>query len=367
MYDVTVVGARCAGAPLGMLLARQGFSVLLVDRSTFPSDIMSTHYLHPWGLAYLRRWGVLDQVLASGCPPIRNTAVDFGFTRMTVPVVPGGEVSEALCPRRTVLDHILAQAAVAAGAELREGFSVQGLIVEDGAVTGIRGRDRSGGVVEERSRIVIGADGRRSFVARTVKPDVYDVRPSFTSGYYSYYRDLPLGDTAEIYVREGQVALLFPTNDGLTCAGLEFRHDGFEEFRKDIEGNFLLAMDSISPELGQRVRAAQRVERFDGEAEIENVFRKPFGPGWALVGDAGYLKDPITGTGMSDAWRDVDFLATALTEGLGGKRDLMEALAWYEEQRNAAAKPLYEHTVTLASLPAPQLAAQAMMAARQAS
>ena len=166
-YDAIVVGARCAGSPTAMLLARRGYRVLVVDRATFPSDTISTHLIHPPGVAALRRWGLLDRLLATGCPPIGTYSFDFGpFTSSGSP----GTTDEPLAyaPRRTALDKLLVDAAGQAGAEIREGFTVEGLEIDDGRVTGIRGHSQGGKNIIERARTVIGADGRHSLVAEAV-------------------------------------------------------------------------------------------------------------------------------------------------------------------------------------------------------
>src|SRR6186997_1968399 len=176
-YDVIVVGARCAGAPTAMLLARKGHRVLLVDQASFPSDTLSTHMIHAPGIAALRRWGVLDQVIASGAPPIDTYSFDFGpFTIAGTPRPADGS-STGYAPRRTILDKILVDAAAEAGVEVREQFTVDDVVFEDNAVVGIRGHAKDGGEVLERARVVIGADGRSSHVARSVGAEPYNEKP----------------------------------------------------------------------------------------------------------------------------------------------------------------------------------------------
>lgn len=167
-YDVIVTGARCAGSPTAMLLARRGYRVLLVDRVRFPSDTISTHLMHPPGVDALDRWGLLDRLVATGCPPISRYTFDVG------PVLTGSP-GTAYGPRRTVLDSLLVQAAAEAGAEVREGFTVEEVVVEGDRVTGIRGR---GGPLE-RARVVVGADGRHSRVAAAVQAETYNERPAY--------------------------------------------------------------------------------------------------------------------------------------------------------------------------------------------
>lgn len=355
MYDAIVIGARVAGAPTAMLLARKGYRVLLLDRSRFPSDTMSTHYLQQDGVRRLQHWGLLDRLVEAGTPPIPRLTFDMG--PMTMPAPPAPDAPPAFCPRRMVLDAILVRAAVEAGAELREGFSVQEILIDDGRVAGVRGRAQ-GDAVEERARIVIGADGMRSILARTVKPEVYNTRPTLGCGYYSYWSGIPHDGGAELHLRDGNALFLFPTNDDQTCVAVEWQNHRFHEVRSDIEGSFFAAL-AKSPALGERVRAGSREERFSGTGDLPNFFRKPYGHGWALVGDAGYHKDPVTGTGITDAFRDAEFLVDAIDAGLSGCEPIDEALAGYERQRNKAAFPMYEVTCRIAEFrpPGPHLAA----------
>lgn len=169
-YDAIIVGARCAGAPTAMLLARQGYRVLLLDKVSFPSDTPSTHFIWHSGVAKLKQWGLLDRVRASNCPSVTRISLDLGeFVLRGTPSPTNDGISEAYGPRRTVLDKILVDAAMEAGVEFRPQFDVQELLFENGQVVGIRGRTANGAPVTERGRIVIGADGRNSMVARAVK------------------------------------------------------------------------------------------------------------------------------------------------------------------------------------------------------
>lgn len=349
MYDAIVVGARCAGSPTAMLLARQGHKVLLVDRSSFPSDIMSTHFVHVPGVIRLRNWGLLDQVWAAGTPAIEQVTVYVDGQPFTPPRPPESEgMPPAACPRRTVLDKILVDGAVEAGAELRENFSVRELVWDGDTVVGVRGRTKDGHDVEERGRIVIGADGLHSFVARQVKPQEYDTVPSLTFAYYAYYTGIDL-EGAEMHpMGEGEGGVLvFPTNDGTAVVAAGGPVDGFFDFRKDIEGNFYKLL-ARTTNLGERIDPAKRVERFMGTNDQPNYFRKPYGPGWALVGDAGYHRDFITGLGINDAFRDAELLAHAIDEGFSGSRPLDDAMAAYEQRRNEIAKPSYDVTLQMA-------------------
>jgi flavin-dependent dehydrogenase len=168
MYDAIIVGARCAGSTTAMLLARKGYRVLLLDKATFPSDTISTHIIHPIGLARLKRWGLLDQIISSNCPPISQVNIDLGPFDLQCSMQPVDGVAAAYAPRRYVLDKILVDAAVAAGAELREGFQVQDLLRENDQIVGVKGRSATGELIAEKARMVIGADSKHSLVARQV-------------------------------------------------------------------------------------------------------------------------------------------------------------------------------------------------------
>ena len=359
-YDAIVVGARCAGSPTAMLLARRGYRVLVVDRATFPSDTLSTHMIHGPGIAALGRWGLLDQVVATGCPPIETYSFDFGpFTIAGHPRA-GGGIATAYAPRRTVLDKILVDAAGRAGAEVREGFTVDDVVVEDGSVVGIRGRGPGGGTVTERARVVIGADGRNSHVANIVQPEHYHDKPMLQSSYYTYWSGLPV-DGFEIVVRPDRGWGALPTNDGLTLLVVGWPHAESTAYKADVEANYLKTLE-LAPEIADRVRAATREARFAGGA-VPNFFRKPFGPGWALVGDAGYTKDPITAQGISDAFRDAELCSTALDETFNGGRPFDDAMSAYQQARDAAVLPIYEFTTQLATLQAPPLEMQQLLGA----
>lgn len=246
-YDVIVVGARCAGSPLAMLLAAHGHRTLLVDRATFPSDTVSTHVIHPPGVAALQRWGLRDQIAATGCPPIGRYSFDFG--PVTLAGAPGTPDSPyAYAPRRTLLDKILLEAAATAGAEVREAFTVEELVVSDGRVIGIRGHDRGGASVVERARVVVGADGRNSLVAKAVQAPQYEEQPPRAVGYYSYWSNLPT-DNFEAYSRPGRGWALCPTNDGLTMVIGGWKHSEMAAHRDDIESTLMdtFALSPSSP------------------------------------------------------------------------------------------------------------------------
>jgi flavin-dependent dehydrogenase len=322
--------------------------------------------LLPPALERLQRWGLLEEVIATNCPPVPEMTIHMGDFPLTgrIPVPDG--IAGLYAPRRKYLDHILVRAAVAAGAELREGFTVRELLWDGDRVVGIRGEGKGGTSVTERARIVIGADGLHSVVARSVGAPTYREVPTLTWVYYSYWSGVPMAGAS--FYRQDDLAMLgFPTNDDLTCVAAFGPIEGFHAFRTDIEGNFERSLDRFPIFAG--VRGGQRAERWFGTADLPNMFRKPHGAGWALVGDAGYHKDPVTANGISDAFRDAELLVDAIDAGFSGRQPLQEALTAYEQQRNDAAQPLFEsacQAATFGPLPPDLLALRAALRGNQA-
>jgi flavin-dependent dehydrogenase len=355
MYDAIVIGARVAGAPTAMLLARKGYRVLLLDRATFPSDTVSTHMITVEGSAQLRRWGLLGQVEASGCPPVTNIVLDLRFERyghftLTGFPYPVDDGFAALyAPKRTVLDKLLVDAAAAAGVTVRESFSVREVLTEGDRVVGVRGRGPSGIAVTERARIVIGADGLRSIVAETVDAPQYHVVPPKAFGYYTYWNDVELKGL-EFYTRPGSTVIAFPTNDRQAAVFIERPERDFADFKTDVNASYVRTVNAIAPDLGARIAAGSLAYKYKGAGNRPNFFRRPYGPGWALVGDAGVHKDPITAQGITDAFRDAELLADAIDEGFSGRKPLETALRGYEYRRNQALKPLYDFIVDHAAM-----------------
>lgn len=348
-YDAIVVGARCAGAPTAMLLAQRGHRVLLVDRSTFPSDTLSTLVIQPPGVAALDRWGLLDEVKASGCPPIEEYRFDFGPVVISGRPRPVADHAIAIAPRRTLLDKLLVDAAARAGVEVREGFTVDEVLIDDGTVVGIRGHADGGSEVIQTARVVIGADGHNSRVARAVNAERYHEKPMLENAFYTFWRGLPV-DAFTTVIRGDRAFATIPTNDDLTLllVGCPFAHAS--EFRRDVEANYLEAIKR-DPEWADRVAGATREERFTGGG-VPNFFRKPYGPGWVLVGDAGYTKDPITAQGISNAFVDAERVAEGLDATWRGDVSFVDAVARYHVERDAAL-PMYEFTTQLATLEPP--------------
>ena len=362
IYDAIVVGARCAGSSAALLLARKGYKVLLVDRAPFPSDLpFSTHYIHQSGIARLKHWGLLDRVIVSNCPPIKTFYFDFGNFVLSGSPPPADGVSEAYAPRRKVLDAILIDAANESGVEVRTQFSVDELLWDNGRVCGIRGREKAGSAVLEKSQVVVGADGMHSTVSRLVGAAEYNVKPPLQGPYFSYWSGMSMKGF-EFYPGSFRGVFGWMTNDGLALIGVGFAAKDHPTVRANVEANYLDAIRNDAPGLFERMHEGRREERFVGGV-VPNYFRKPFGPGWALVGDAGYLKDPCTAEGITDAFHSAELVANAVDSGLSGRQSLDQALEAYEQKRNESAFPLYEFTCQLATLAPPPPEMQKLLAA----
>ena len=345
-YDVIVVGARCAGAPTAMLLARKGYKVLLVDRSKFPSEIPHGHFIHRHGPRRLRDWGLLDRVIATGCPPSTTITMDTGDVCLVGRDLVVDSVAAGYGPRRAVLDRVLVEAAIEAGVELRESFAVEEYLMEEDCVVGVRGRDCShGNRATEHAAITVGADGRGSLLARTVRAPEYEFVPTLMCWYFSYWS----GDLRglELYVRGKRAIFAHPTNDGLFAVFVGFPIGEQRAVQSDLERQFLAAVD-LAPNLADRVRSGERVERFYGAAHLPNFLRTPYGPGWGLVGDASCHKDPYLALGICDAFRDADFMAEAVDQQLSGARRDDLAMADFERRRNEATMADYRINLDLA-------------------
>jgi flavin-dependent dehydrogenase len=360
MYDAIIVGARCAGSPLAMLLARKGYRVLLLDKASFPSDTISTHHIHQPGVAHLKRWGLLEKLRASNCPPTTQIKFDLGPFALVGAPPPAGDTAESYGPRRRVLDKILVDAAVEAGAELRERFTVEELTTDGTAITGIRGHDANGATVTEHARIVIGADGARSMVADAVKAPIYFDRGMLTCNYYTYWSGVQ-HEGVELYPRAGRTIVVDKTNDGLSMICIVFPREELDSIRSNIEGEYLRTIKENAPALFERLSNAKREERFAGTGFLPNFFRRPYGHGWALVGDAGYVKDPILAQGITDSFSHAEMLAEALDDAFSGLRDMNDALADYEHRRNNEVLAMFEHNTQLAMLEPPPPEMQTLM------
>jgi 2-polyprenyl-6-methoxyphenol hydroxylase-like FAD-dependent oxidoreductase len=342
-YDVIIAGARCAGAATALLLARQGARVLLLDRSRYGTDTLSTHALMRGAVVQLHRWGLLPAVIEAGTPPVRSTAFHLRDAVTTIEIKPKHGVEALYAPRRTVLDAILADAARDAGADVRFGVSVTGLRRDQtGRVTGITGRAGSGRL-EVSADLVVGADGRRSTVAWDAGAGTVHAAPASSLLIYRYFRDDQAADY-HWYFRNQAAAGVIPTNDGLACV---FAATSAERLRREpgsgADAAWRRILARAAPELAERFGhrdAAGPPRVFPG---LTGYLRDAAGPGWALVGDAGYFKDPITAHGITDALRDAELLARAVASG--GP----DAVRRYQAERDELSLRLFRVTGRIAS------------------
>ncbi|WP_210589235.1 NAD(P)/FAD-dependent oxidoreductase [Streptomyces sp. GESEQ-35] len=346
-YDVVVVGARVAGSPTAMLLARAGYRVLLLERARFPRDTLSTLLIHQPGVALLKRWGVLPAVVDTGCPPIERASYTVADVRLEGCSWAVDGVRAAFAPRRYLLDSVLAQAAVDAGAEFRDDSTVLGLTFDGDRVTGVRVRS---GPTEYtvRAGLVVGADGMRSTVAAKVGAPIEIEDPTLSCAYYTYWSDLP--QRFRLHEAPGSWVGTIPTNDGATLVGAYFPQDRFKQLRGDGLAALLGAVEHTAPQLREEMAGGRMLERLHGTGDQRNFFRKATGPGWVLVGDAGHHKDSITARGITDAFRQVQLLVDCVGDALHDPQRLGRALDSFAAQRHDLLITDYRNTLGTAAL-----------------
>jgi 2-polyprenyl-6-methoxyphenol hydroxylase-like FAD-dependent oxidoreductase len=342
-YDVIIAGARAAGAATALLLSRAGYDVLLVDRASSRIDTLSTHALMRGGVERLARWGLLPDLVGHATPRIETTTFHYADEELIVPIRSRGGVEALYAPRRTVLDPVLWQAAADAGATVMHGMGLSSLEhAADGRVCGVIVGDRQGRQRHVDADLVIGADGRNSTVARLVGAPVRKVATHQTATVYGYYADLDVSGYHWYYGLR-QSAALIPTNDGLTCVSISVSPKEYDLRQGDgIARLFDETLREMSTELWRTLLRGRRVgtlRRFRG---ARGYLRRSVGPGWALVGDAGYFKDPLTAHGITDALCDAELLASALVEG-------EQRLPAYEHTRDQRSRALFEVTDRIAS------------------
>jgi flavin-dependent dehydrogenase len=350
-YDVVVVGGRVAGASTAMLLAREGARVALLERAPYGTDTVSTHGLMRAGIVQLSRWGLLDQVTDADTPAIRRTTFHYADGEsVQVSIRPTARVEALYAPRRRLLDRILVDAAAEAGADVHHETTVTELLHDDsGRVRGVRAKDRTGKVVDLRAAITVGADGIRSTVADGAGAGFLRRGRASSAVLYRYYADArPTGYEWAYGVGGG--AGFLPTNEGLTCVFVGTNPTRLRALRRQgTEQAFAELLAETAPRLADRVAAAQPVGRMHGWAGTPGFVRHSWGPGWALVGDAGYFKDPITTHGMTNALRDAEVLADEIQAALTGVVPEAVALARYQATRERLSTRLFDATEAVAS------------------
>ncbi|HSM45516.1 MAG TPA: NAD(P)/FAD-dependent oxidoreductase [Acidimicrobiia bacterium] len=346
-YDVIVVGGRVAGASTAMLLARQGHRVLIVERAAMPSDTISTHAILRTGVLQLRKWGVLDRIVDAGTPPIRDITLGFGEERIAFQVRPDHGIDTLFAPRRFVLDAILVDAAREAGAELVDRTVMSDLLRDgSGRIHGIRvGRGASARSIT--SRYVVGADGYRSRVADLAGSTVRRSHPATNAINYGYYEGV---DVSGFWFQftPGVNAGLIPTNDDQVLVFTGRPAHLRRRFAEDPDSEFMRLIEQGGPDLAGRVRSGKRVGRFHGTNGLPGFIRQAWGPGWALVGDAGFTKDPISAHGISDALRDAELCARAVDRSLRSPEQAIESMRTYETLRDSLSLRMFEESRQLA-------------------
>jgi menaquinone-9 beta-reductase len=343
-YDAIVVGARAAGAATALLLARHGLAVLVVERGAYGSDTLSTHALMRAGVLQLHRWGVLPHVIAAGTPAVRTTSFHYDGEAIEIPIKARDGVEALFAPRRNVLDRLLVDAARDAGATIVHGVRLTSLLRSgDGRVHGAtlqHARDEPACV---EAGIVIGADGAQSTVARLVGAAVTHAGVHCAATVYGYWSGLHVEGYQWHFSRSASAGAI-PTNDGRTCLFAAVPQARFlAEVRSDLAGSYHRVIAEVAPRLAADLPHATLYGPLRGFAGLRGFFRQSRGPGWALVGDAGYFKDPITAHGISDAFRDAELLARAVATGSEA------ALAGYVSTRDTLARELFDVTERIAS------------------
>lgn len=347
--DVVVVGGRVAGASTAMLLANAGHEVAVVERAEPLLDALSTHILFATGNIQLRRWGLLDAVVASGAPATNQLVTNVDGLAFPLPFPdPQSGMDELRHPRRTVLDPLLRTAAAEAGAALLDGVSLDRLLrSEGGRVAGVSGRQRDGQRLDVHARVVVGADGYRSRVAGLVGSSTYDERPVLNSTHYAYWDGLDDRGLEVWSSTAGLMAGVVPTNGG-ACVYVNCRPDHLAQMRPDAAAGYGRLLERVAPDLVERLRRALQTSPVRGTPGIPNFKRRPWGPGWALVGDAGCTKDPVSGHGISDAMLSAELAAISIDDVLRGAPE-DRAMSAFHERRDAAVADLYAIALEWAS------------------
>ncbi|HLM19444.1 MAG TPA: FAD-dependent monooxygenase, partial [Acidimicrobiia bacterium] len=311
-------------------------------------DVVSTHALMRPAVMQLQRWGLLDAVVASGAPPIRSINFHYDGATVTVPVKPSNGIDALYAPRRTVLDPIVAAAAGDAGATTRFGAKLVGVLRSpSGSISGAEIVERSGRRRTVACRLLIGADGRNSTVARLCASPVTRVGRSAMAFAYAHV-PAPPGESYEWHYVPGLTAGVIPTNADRACVFVGTSPERFDaQLRADPVDGFRRLLGEVAPAVAAAIDPYEPMQLriFSGAV---GFYRRCQGDGWALVGDAGYFKDPTTAHGITDAFLDAELLAAAVVASLGDSDD--HALERYESERDVSTERLFDVTDEIAGL-----------------
>lgn len=344
-YDAIIVGARVAGAATAMLMARSGMKVLVVDRQQYGSDTLSTHALMRGAVGQLSRWGVLNEIINSGTPAIHQTVFHYKGVPVSLDIKPEYGVDALYAPRRTVLDRTLVNEAIRSGTTVLHNTSFLKIDRDSGnKIIGATIRVGIDQPIFVRAPLIIGADGRNSRVAQQVNAVAYAKGKYKTANIYGYFNGIP-DHGYRWYYDKGIAAGIIPTNDGQSCV---FASCTPERFRKDMKlgasALFHTILTEASKDLGNEISNARLCGSLHGFPGLAGFLRQSAGNGWALVGDAGYFKDPATAHGITDALRDAELLARA------AKYNPNIGKSSYQTERDALSHELFKVTDKVASL-----------------
>ena len=344
VYDVAIVGARVAGSILASLLGEGGYSVLVLDRATFPSDTISTHFFRAPALRVFDQIGVYGEIQTTAPHLTVNYNAIDGIV-FPEPVDRPDDFPFYLNVRRITLDDILVRRAKSYDSvDIHEGAVAREVMFEDELAIGLAWKE-SGQRHEAKARAVVGADGVRSFVAKEVGAEFEHEQPVLRAMYYAYFHGIEPeeGPAAEFHYRGNNIGFCMPCDGDLTILAVSVPIERFGEFKRDPEGSLmeeLETMSALSPRLGTAMREGPVL----GSGSIPCYMRIPYGPGWVLVGDASMAFDPWSGQGIDQASTHASLLAQQIIEYLENRKDWDGAMKAYHEQRNEFSKKAYRRT-----------------------
>jgi len=347
-YDVIVVGARIAGSIVSSFLGQRRYRVLLLDRARFPSDTLSTHFFRYPTFNVFERMGILDNVYVIA-PKLVNSFNDVDGHVFTEPVEGPDGPSHYLCVRRITLDDILIKRVrQERTVSLHENAQVDDILVEHGTVGGVRWMEE-GKKYSASAKLIVGADGVNSLVAKKVQPKVEKSEPVQRAMYYAYYKNFQpqAGPAAEFHYRGNRLVYVFPTDAELTLIAASVPIKDFARFKQNPEQSLNTELESM-PQIRSRLQQAERIGPVKGTGSIPGYQRFPYGDGWALVGDSGQILDPWSGQGIDQASTHATMLADAVDRWLSGKMSWDKSMQEFNRLRHEFSDKTYERTCTFA-------------------